>query len=321
MKTAIILVNYNSYSDTIECLETVLLQTDELYNVFIIDNSNDRTKLLYFIHQVNNLLLKIKLFKHENIFNYSLNEESFLSCDKSYKVQLISSPNNGFAAANNIILRYILANKEYKYIWLLNNDTLLQKNTFGDLKRDFLKKSQKIKLGMLGCVLVYANNPDFVQGVGGLYYKFLGTTKHVLEGSYLKEYSAKKKYHIDYPIGASIFISREFLRDVGLLEESYFLYFEELDWAYRGMKKKWVCDYAEDVIIFHKAGVSIKGKNRFNKRSSDLADFYFYRNRLKFTLNNEPFFTPFVIITVLLSVIYRILNFRASFLKLFLNHR
>lgn len=307
------MVNYQSYADTIGCVESILKSQQPDYRIFIVDNSFDRQLQPDFLVTLSAMIFgnnenHVKVFSESD---FGLQEETGL-------ITVVNAKNRGFAAANNVVLKQILLTEKYSYIWLLNNDTKIFPHTIAKYISAHKDISTQKKLGMLGCLLVYEDEPSLIQGAGGLYYKFLGLTSHLLDGRALANFDHSTHQKIDYPIGASMLVSLAFLKDVGLLDESYFLYFEEIDWVIRGKKKGWVCDYTSDVYIYHKAGGTIGGKNKLKKKSSALSDYYFYRNRLKFSYQHTPLHFPFVLLTVGASVIYRIFRRRASFLKLFL---
>ncbi len=90
-----------------------------------------------------------------------------------HKITFINAKeNNGFAAANNIALKYLLSQNDYEYVWLLNNDTVVRKNAL-QLLVEFSDESEK-KLGLIGSALINYWNPKTLQGVGGKYYKWTG---------------------------------------------------------------------------------------------------------------------------------------------------
>jgi GT2 family glycosyltransferase len=315
---AIVLVNYQSYDDTFECIESIIKSEQGGYRIFVVDNSTSKTKQPGFISRVNQLLST----RAEAASRLETAEAGSFQLSKAKQtVTLVNAENKGFAAANNIILNQVSPDSEYKYIWLLNNDTKIAPGTVKDYIEEYRRLSAEKKLGILGCVLVYEDQPAIIQGTGGTYLKMLGTTRHVMDGAKRTDYNPELHEKIDYPIGASMLVSTEFLTDVGVLNESYFLYFEELDWVIRGQKKGWVCDYASRVFIQHKAGSSIGGKNKIKKTSSKVSDYYFYRNRLRFSLKHTPFHFPFVLTIVGLSIIYRVVGGRSAFLRLFFNKK
>jgi GT2 family glycosyltransferase len=108
---------------------------------------------------------------------------------------------------------------------------------------------------------------------------------------------------MNYVNGASMLASRAFLEQIGLMEESYFLYFEEMDWAMR-TRGKFALGYARESVIYHKDGATI-GSNLDRRKRSILAERYLSRNRILFTKRFFPWALPTVLISVCLAAIHR----------------
>ncbi|MGK7371041.1 MAG: hypothetical protein ACNS64_12575, partial [Candidatus Halalkalibacterium sp. M3_1C_030] len=188
---------------------------------------------------------------------------------------------------------------------ILNNDTVVDKNALGSLV-----KKMKIdgSIGICGSRLVYYHDRETIQALGGgRYNKWLGTTKHIGANEPASTDFAEEEIErrLDYIVGASMLVSKPFLEEVGLLSEDYFLYYEELDWAIRG-KETFRLGYADNSLVFHKEGASIKGNNVNLNSKSRLSDYYQIKNRLKFTWKFYPHFLPVVYLTVFYSILNRI---------------
>lgn len=82
-----------------------------------------------------------------------------------------------------------------------------------------------------------------------------------------------------------MFVKRKFVQTVGAMNENYFLYFEELDWAIRGLKSHFQMEFCPTASVFHKLGAST-GSGR--KEISEISDFYFVRNRIKIAKSYFP---------------------------------
>jgi GT2 family glycosyltransferase len=106
---------------------------------------------------------------------------------------------------------------------------------------------------------------------------------------------------MSYPAGASMLVTRDFLREVGLLSESYFLYCEELDWVTRAQGRFKVA-YSPQSIVYHKEGRSITATDG----PLNLADFYGHRNRLRYTRRFAPFALPTVALRTIAAVLARL---------------
>ena len=97
-------------------------------------------------------------------------------------------------------------------------------------------------------------------------------------------------------------VSRDFLSQVGLMCEDYFLFFEEVDWALR-CKGLFKLVYAPDSLVYHKLGKSI-GTASNPARKSAVCDYYSIRNRLVFTRK----FFPTALVTIYPSLVFALLH-------------
>ena len=224
-KTAIIIINWNNAADTIECLNSIkgFIDTQSCI-VFILDNgSKDESVSII----ANHLTSKQ--------FNYSKETLSSLTClpgELLGKYVLVESRvNYGFAGGNNLILR-ISYNLGCEYFWLLNNDTLFGRDCLTPMIEELNKNHS---LGFVGSVLMEYQR-DVIQGCGSRILPLLGITKLCLKGKIL-ENLAFKVIKNDYQNGASLLLRKRVLDEVGYLDESYFMYFEETDWQLRAKRQ------------------------------------------------------------------------------------
>jgi hypothetical protein len=325
-KVYLIILNYNGWKDTIECLESVLKSNYSNYQIVVVDNNSPNNSMDYIInwsegkqeivYDENSQLkhLSQPLVSKPLEYICYTKQEALQGGDSqketAYKNPLIfiqAGENGGFSAGNNIGIKYALARGDFEYIWLLNNDTVIESTTLSSLvdKSDYYKKTDN-KVGLLGSKLRYYDNPLIIQAIGGKYNKWIGTSEHigVSEMDYGQYNNEKIVDFIDYPVGASLFISKDFINDVGLMSEEYFLYYEELDWVLRGRKKEWKIGFCWESIVYHKEGSSI-GTQRIQR--SALAEFYLFRNRLIFS---KKFFKPYyclVYVRLFLTYLKRLL--------------
>jgi len=312
-KVYIILVNYNNFGDTIECLESLLKSEYLNYQIFIVDNSKNELSVNEFSNWLvnNNFYVKTDfphlVFPLQNkpivfrIFseaNFEIQSETF-----EEKIIIIRAGNNGFAAANNIVLRYILRTAEAtSLIWLLNNDTVVEKTTLGNLVCGYLSNLDKKYI--FGSKLLCYNNPKFIQAVAGKYNKWLGKHHHIGEGEEDKsQYDAYSFGQLDYIVGASLFLPKLFLEQVGLMNEDYFLYFEELDWITKGRRNGFNIALAPCAIVYHKEGSSIVGE-KSQRKDTSTAEFYSISNRVRFIKK----WYPLCVVTVLPGVFFALMK-------------
>jgi len=161
---------------------------------------------------------------------------------------LESKVNLGFSGGNNIGIRYALA-RDADYIWLLNNDTKPAPDALSAL---LAKAESDRRIGAVGSVCYYAHDPFKVQGWAGarinlwLGYGRLSTVPR--PDDWFHSLNA-----------ASMLISRAALEDVGLLDEGFFLYWEDTEFCLRLRKKGWQIAAAPDSHVLHKVGASSGG--------------------------------------------------------------
>src|SRR6218665_929813 len=238
-KVYIVILNYRRSLDTIECLESLLEINYSNYQVLLIDNSEIESPFQTLLDWAS--LKKIEFDQtDEKKLNLIENQKQF--------VFVKSEKNKGFASGNNIGLRAILdAQRIDSYIWLLNNDTVVDRES---LKEQilYMMQNQHSKIGILGSKLIYYFKRDSLQAVGGRFNKKFFISEHIGEGESVTK-SKSEFEEIDYVIGASMFTTYQFLKEVGILCEDFFLYYEELDWAYRAKKADWILDWCPDSLV------------------------------------------------------------------------
>jgi GT2 family glycosyltransferase len=312
----IVIVNYRGYLDTIECLESVLKFDDiEKYRIFVVDNSENSDSIEAILRWSKGDDIEFDTKFPELVYPKSKLEHDFLLYEQSdfEKINIFNSSfylikanqNRGFAAANNLVLKKELYLKD-DWFWLLNNDTVVP-STSSSVLLQYLSSVKDDRLGILGGELFHYHNRDKLQALGGSYNKWFATTKHVGEGltnSSLKQNWESVKSKINYIVGASFLVSSAFVEKVGIMEEDYFLYFEEMDWILRGRENNYTWDIIPNFAVFHKEGASISnGLDTIKMEKSVLADVCSIRNRLLFTWKFFPFYMPTVAIA-LLGVIF-----------------
>src|SRR5687767_8861299 len=100
---AIILVNYQSYGDTLECIESILDSDSRNYRIFVVDNSSSKEKQQSFLQRLDSLK---SMSSNGNSNSWEIKEEHAFDLDQAGKlITVINAENKGFAAANNIILK------------------------------------------------------------------------------------------------------------------------------------------------------------------------------------------------------------------------
>lgn len=308
----IIVLNWNGWRDTIECLGSLFHQDYPDYSVVICDNGSSDNSLQKIAEWAkgqisaesgNPQLSHLILPPHETPIAYhelTRKEAESGVANRRPRLTLIQNAANvGFAAGNNVGLRYALGNPTCQYCWLLNNDTVVRPRALSAMVR---LMQQKPEIGICGSLNLDYYNPSVVQAQGGMTYnRWTGRVRK--EPLRLINDLDTRTAGMDYVNGASMLVSRALIEKVGLMEESYFLYFEELDWAMRA-KGKFTLGYAPDSVIYHKQGATI-GSDPDRRGRSLLSDQYLSRNRVLFTRRFIPWALPTVLTSVCIAAAER----------------
>lgn len=315
MRVCVVLLNYNGWADTLECLESVFRTGHPELTVVVCDNASRDGSLAHLrawaegrldalVPQGNPLrgLSFPPLGKPIPHVEYA-REEAERGGDPGAGAPLVlvrTGGNLGFAGGNNVGLRYALA-RGFDAVWLLNNDTVVRPDTLTAML-EAMRRDPRV--GMVGSTLLYYHDPETVQAWGGARYnRWLALPRHVGAGqpAALAVDAAQVERRLSYVTGASMLVSGAFLREVGLMGEEYFLYFEEIDWAARNAGRFRMA-YAPGSVVFHREGGSI-GAHAGKKTA--LADYHFMRNRILYTRKHEPAALPTVYLALAVAALRR----------------
>lgn len=282
----ILLVNWNGWADTVKCLESVSHLDYPDFRIIVCDNASE-----------DDSLVRIKAWAQAKSTPCIEMEQSVAENggDREADPLLLlvkNRENLGFAGGNNVGLRYVQARGDADYVWLLNNDTVVDNYALAAL----VTRIREVPgAGMCGSTLLFHDRPDVVQALGGGYYlPWLAIAWHLGQRRVFKPGARPEKVEtcLSYIVGASLLVSVEFVRVVGLMAEDYFLYFEEIDWTLRA-GQRFKLAYAPDSLVYHKVGGSI-GTRSHPGHKSLVCDYYNLRNRLVFTRKFYPWALPTV---------------------------
>ena len=308
-KVYIIIVNWNGWMDTVECLESVFRNDYPSYQVIVCDNGSRDGSLEHIKRWATgelanevppsgplNSLSFPPVRKPISFTEYTREEvdgvRNLIPSDA--KLILIKNTSNlGFAGGNNVGIRYALDRDDFRHVWLLNNDVVIKPDALSHLVR---RMNEKKDAGMCGSTIPYYSAPDTIWTLGGgVYNKWLSRSHSIGNMEPLRDAASRCNVEgtMDYLAGASMLVSRVFLQEVGLMNEEYFLYFEEPDWALRG-KGRFSLAYAPESVVYHKVGASTKliDETDISNKSSK---FYAMKSHLLFTRNFFPVLIPLLL--------------------------
>ena len=180
-----------------------------------------------------------------------------------------SGRNLGFAGGNNVAIRQAKGD----YLYLINNDTVVP---HGHIEQLVSVVASDTSIGVVCPKIKFHATPDIIQFAGytemtpySFRNKCLGYGEHDV-GQYDRICDSASAH------GAAMMLKREVVEKTGLMNEHYFLYYEELDWSARIKKAGYRIVYVPDTYILHKESLS-------TGKSSLLQTYYLNRNRVLFT--------------------------------------
>lgn len=270
---AVLILNWNGWRDTIECLESIQQSVGVSFRIVVCDNDS-------LDHSLDKIVVWATAGGKPFVRYDRVQAESGGQAEESAPLVLIQTGANlGFAGGNNVGLRYCLAHGGFDYVWVLNNDTVVAPDALAQL---VARMQRDPAIGMCGSKLIFYHQPGQVQAYGGSAFDARrGVVVPIGQFSPVDASCdvAAVEAQTAYVVGASMLVSTPFLQSVGLMCEDYFLYFEEIDWAFRA-RGKFTLAYADASVVWHKEGGSIGSSSI--KEPSATSTKYLYRNRVIF---------------------------------------
>ncbi len=310
-KVGIIVLNWNGWQDTIECLASVRRLTYPNFRIVLVDNGS-----------LNESVLKIREWCAGNRISIAhvavsgdrpeengrrgaeppgagdrtaeTDGQPFVE-GSSRMTLILSERNLGFAGGNNLGIRYALR-QNCRYVWLLNSDTVVDPDALTQL---VLMAESDERLGMVGSRLL----DDDPARTG---------PRPAPEPRRPPEAEVK---HVS---GASLLARAACVRDIGPIDERYFLYGEEVDWCLQARRKGWRLSINPRSLVVHKWGASTRSKRtkkrvlgheavRISWEGFPVPGYYEARNGIYFIRKNRPaLLVPYAILRTM-RLLFKIL--------------
>ncbi len=285
---SIIIINYCTYDLTKQAIESIINKDYSFdYEIIIVDNASDDDSIP----------------KLKEDFQYEL-KEGLINF-------IINTENNGFAYANNLALKTIKST----YVLLLNSDTIIIKDCLNECLQ-YMEANKNI--GALGCKIKLPDGsldkacrrsyPD----VHVSFYRMTGLSKLFPQSKRFAKYNLtyldeNGTYNVDSLSGAFMLLRSEVVNHVGLLDEEFFMYGEDIDYCYRIKEAGWKVVYYGEAEIIHYKGASSK------KQETKLL-YEFYKSMHIFYNKHYQEQYPWIITIITYTGIWSIYT-----LKLFIN--
>ena len=268
---SILIVNWNVKDLLSDCLRSIFEHTNNLnFEVIVVDNNSPDQA------EVNKMM-----------------RENFP------QVKYIPNHKNlGFAKANNQAM--VLA--QGQFILLMNPDTELRENSLLRVV-NFVKENEEI--GICGCKILNSDHtiqpsvrsfPTLASQVLIMLklHHFLAGQK-VLRQYFLKDFDYNKPQEVDQVRGAFFLIRKKVIDKIGLLDDGYWIWFEEVDYCRRAKDVSWQVFYLPTAEVFHHWGQSFQKQERIKKQ------FWFNNSLLRYFWKHESFFS-FLLLLILYPI-------------------
>lgn len=306
-ETAILgaVINWNGWRDTVRCVESLMEQNGPSFQLVICDNGSSDDSVRQLSDWLASQAVSSAQFHtiprpdiHATRFN-----GAFSTTLKT--VYLLRLPKNmGYAGAINQCIDWGRQALMARHFWLLNNDVKADPQALAQLVEATRFAPD---IGLCGSVLLDWDHPESVQAIGGVYRRYLAVGQHMQVLPAASDKHGRAFFDIDYPVGASLFVTQKYLDAVGLMDDAYFLYYEEMDWAERGRRLGFRPAVALGSLVQHKEGAST-GSHGGVRNKSILSEHYGVINRLRITQKFWPQYLPVVWCSLWLVTLDRLIH-------------
>ena len=227
-----------------------------------------------------------------------------LGADRRPVTILRSRENRGYSGGVNACIA--AAGDNWDFIWVLNPDTFPEPEALGALVR----RQAEGEYGMVGSRIVFVSSGR-VQLWGGLtYWPLLGRNRSlgVNEPFEATPNVADVEARMDIVAGTSMFVSRDYIETVGVMDEDFFVYYEDTEWSLR--RGKFRLGYAHDSVVRHVAG-STSGSGGPRPKRSRFSIYLSERNRILIAKKRHPVAWPIFTLVALLQTFELLIRFRS----------
>ena len=239
-KVFVVVLNWRRSTDTIDCVQSLLGTAYQRVEIVIVDNASGDGS----VARLTAAFSKIPVIEN--------------------------SENLGYAGGNNIGIRYALEHGA-DYVLLLNNDTIVDRNVVQDL---VAAAESDGGVGIVGPKIYDYHEPETIWFAGAMIDWSTGESPHIGLGERDRgQYEGRVE--VDRLTGCAMMVRREVFERVGVLDPSFFLYYEDVDFCLRARSAGYQIVCARNAKVWHKVSSSTKAN-----RASALHRYYHTRNRL-----------------------------------------
>jgi GT2 family glycosyltransferase len=320
-RVSVIILNWNGWEDTIECLESFYQINYPNYDLILVDNDsmdNSISKIIDYCEGNIKPESEFYSYQRENkpvkIFQYTkeLTElesepisEKYHKLPSNQRLILIKNDNNyGFAEGNNIGIRFALKKLQPDYVMLLNNDTVVEPNFLTELVKTGESRNEIAVIGPKTNYYDFNGSRDVIWSVGGTIdlSHYPGYHEIFLDNEH-PPIDDNQLMNVEWISGAAMLIKTDNL-PMNLLNADYFFGCEDVDLCIELEDEGYIMVTDLKSVVWHKASVS-KNKVRFRGLSREIkTNLKFMRNHTK----NYRIHLPVYIVQIINRYSYMLLK-------------
>lgn len=222
-RLAIVVLNWNGANDAIACIESLVAQAGEVPDIILVDNDSHDDSIVVLENYIEKIDTPIHFIKND--------------------------VNSGFTGGNNVGFAYALE-QGYKYIGTLNPDAAADKNWTASLVSEL---EQHTEVGIATGILARSDKKT-VDSTGDFYTTW-GIPSPRGRDSLLTN-APKEPEYVFGSTGGGFIARAELLREVGMFDEKFFMYFEDVDFCFRAQLAGYKVRYTPKAIAYHKLSAS-----------------------------------------------------------------
>ena len=299
----VLLLNWNGWRDTIECLDSLLASDYSRFRIVVCDNASTDGSVERIEAWARGELSVAPTFGGSSVANAggarapvtyvtydrASAESSATPPDDARVVIIRTGGNLGFSAGNNVGLRYLRNRGGGDFVWLLNNDTVVAPSALAKL---VARAGDDPSIGAVGATVLDFAKPDEVQYfAGAAFAPWRGRIR--LIGNGLPATAPRPEpLDLHYISGGCILVRWSTIEAVGLLDERFFMYSEDADWCFCMRKAGFRLAFAADAEIWHKGGAS-------SVPGSPMHDYHNLIGNLLVMHKHHPSHLPFTVLYAL----------------------
>jgi GT2 family glycosyltransferase len=225
-KVSVIILNWNGKEDTLECLRSLAKVNYKNFTVTVVDNGSIDGS----VDAIQEAFPNMKLIE--------------------------TGQNLGYAGGNNVGIKQALSD-DSDYVFILNNDTVVDSQVL----QAFVDAATKFPDGgMFAAKIYYYSEPKKIWYAGGEWSRHLSDFRHIGSGFVDNGTYFNSLVETAYCCGCALFVRAAMIKEMGLMDERYFLLYEEADWCYRAKHRGFKCLFVPGAKVWHKVSAAFGGE-------------------------------------------------------------